>query len=1011
MALQKQTLPVIFSKGINQKVDEKLAIKGDLLALENRIFNKIGRLDKRYGFTGLGTTTTASDEISSGNLLDVFKNELLLMDQSQLYSYLTSEDQWIAKDTFTTAEVTSQQYVRNSNTQALQDIAYLDGTFCAVWADSDGDLKYSIYGESGMAFVANATVYSGGGTRPKVIQLGDGFLITYIRSAGLRAKYILRSDYTTILPSSSTEVDIQSSGIADEDYDIQEYTTNVGAYACRKSTGGVIVGYVDITGTKPVGYPSAEGGIITDDAVSISVTTSYATSQLIVALATTTAARIWGIDAPSLSTTGSDYDDETLETVSNIRNITCAYNDSTIEVFYEVGNGATPTTQYISYNTATWAGPGNTVVAGTPVSPLIRSVGLASGAFIEDSVVYTNTVHDSNLQPTYFTINSSGEIIAKELANIGGRLTREADGTLASHLGHVVSDNDGNFNYLTQIRNKLSTSDGTTLTANLGLNKIKLDLTTTDYTGVVLGDNYHISGGIVTDYDGAVAVEHGFHVFPEDVDVTMTTTGGSGFALGTYSFRVVYEWIDAKGQFHRSAPSITAFDIVTNATDTLTVTIPRLRLTKKSNVNVVLYATEADGTIYYRLSEISNTYTGTTAPWNGSDDDTLVFTDINGTPRTTPDLDTREILYTTGGILENIAPPACSVIHKHGNRVFIGGLEDESSFWYSKEHVSTEAIAFSDALKETVDPEGGTLTAFSTLDDKLVIFKQSAVFTMSGEGPLDSGAQNNFTQPQLVQGDVGAQNQQSVIITPIGVMFKSDKGIYILDRSLKLDYIGSPVEDYNDLTITSAAVIEDNNQVRFTTSGDVTLVYDYFFGQWSVFTNYGAQSSTIWNNTHVHLKSTGLVNQEIVDSYNDNGSKIKTKIETSWWTFKNLQDFQRIYELSFLGEYFSTHNCRIKIAYNYEPVYNETKVFASSEIVSTDTYGDDSTYGDSTVYGGSMGLSYEFEIKPRQQKCESIKLLIEDIDTGTVGGQSFSLNSCTVTVGQKDRAKPQFRID
>ena len=47
-----------------------------------------------------------------------------------------------------------------------------------------------------------------------------------------------------------------------------------------------------------------------------------------------------------------------------------------------------------------------------------------------------------------------------------------------------------------------------------------------------------------------------------------------------------------------------------------------------------------------------------------------------------------------------------------------------------------------------------------------------------------------------------------------GVFFKSAKGIYLLDRSFQVHYIGADVEAYNALTIVGAAVVPDTNSVR-----------------------------------------------------------------------------------------------------------------------------------------------------------------------------------------------------
>jgi hypothetical protein len=69
--------------------------------------------------------------------------------------------------------------------------------------------------------------------------------------------------------------------------------------------------------------------------------------------------------------------------------------------------------------------------------------------------------------------------------------------------------------------------------------------------------------------------------------------------------------------------------------------------------------------------------------------------------------------------------------------------------------------------------------------------------------------------------------------------------------------------------------------------------------------------------------------------------------------------------------------------------------------VSDDLYGDDATYGDSDVYGEGSGV-YQFRFFPKRQKCEAIKIRIEDVDTLNVdGGGSVKLMALTFEVGRK----------
>jgi hypothetical protein len=196
-------------------------------------------------------------------------------------------------------------------------------------------------------------------------------------------------------------------------------------------------------------------------------------------------------------------------------------------------------------------------------------------------------------------------------------------------------------------------------------------------------------------------------------------------------------------------------------------------------------------------------------------------------------------------------------------------------------------------------------------------------------------------------------------------------------------------------------VLEDVNEVRFTTTAGECLVYNYFFSQWSVFTNYLAVSAIQDATGYLHLKSNGQVRRE-TDEFMDVGARIRMAIETSWFAFANLQGFQRIYEVLALGDYVSSHVTRVKLAYDYEEAFTETIYFNVDEELGISYYGDDATYGDSEVYGGGGSAVYEFRIRPRRQKCDSMKVRIEDIDTlAEVGGGSFNLVSMTMEVGAK----------
>jgi hypothetical protein len=196
--------------------------------------------------------------------------------------------------------------------------------------------------------------------------------------------------------------------------------------------------------------------------------------------------------------------------------------------------------------------------------------------------------------------------------------------------------------------------------------------------------------------------------------------------------------------------------------------------------------------------------------------------------------------------------------------------------------------------------------------------------------------------------------------------------------------------------------MEDYDEVRFTTMDGSCLVYNYHFDQWSTFTNYESVSAVNALGTYVHLKSDGTANKEVVDQYDDNGSRIQRAIETSWIALSGIQGYQRIYRFAILGDFLSHHITRVRLAYDYENSYNETIYFNTQSGLQQTIFGDDTVFGEETPLGGGGSSVYQFRSKPRRQKCEAFKVRIEDLDTlEATCGACFSFLSLTLEVGRK----------
>jgi hypothetical protein len=230
-------------------------------------------------------------------------------------------------------------------------------------------------------------------------------------------------------------------------------------------------------------------------------------------------------------------------------------------------------------------------------------------------------------------------------------------------------------------------------------------------------------------------------------------------------------------------------------------------------------------------------------------------------------------------------------------------------------------------------------------------------------------------------------------------MFKSEKGVYLLDRALNVSYVGDRVQEFNGLDISSAVLVADVNQVRLTTTSGTTLVYDYYYDAWSTYTRQEAVSATNWLGAYVFLKADGSALRETDGVYADDGVPIRTRIETSWIQVAGLQGFQRLYRLALLGEYVGEHVLKASLSYDFEDWSRESFTIQPSTVVRGPSYGSSSPYGTGS-FGQGTGV-YQFELKPARQKCQAFRLTLEDTFPEGQGTGAFSLSGVTAIVGVK----------
>jgi hypothetical protein len=431
--------------------------------------------------------------------------------------------------------------------------------------------------------------------------------------------------------------------------------------------------------------------------------------------------------------------------------------------------------------------------------------------------------------------------------------------------------------------------------------------------------------------------------------------------------------------------------------------IPTLRTTFKqtkynrTNVLAVIYRTLANGVVFYRVNTLAAIL------YNDPTADTITYTDalIDST------LVQNSILYTTGGIQPNFPAPSSSILHPFQNRLWLSGTEYPNAIYFSKEFLDSEGVSFSNLFRLDLNETNGGITAISDIDDKLIIFKQKASYALAGPGPDDTGQNGQFSNPQIISGEIGCSEPRTITKIPTGLMFLSDKGIYLLDRSLNFSYIGAPVEAFNGFSFSGSAIVADLNQARFTTLEGTTLVYDWFFNKWYTFTNQQSDSTKVWQNKFAILGTNGVVRVEQNNVYSDDSKPIITSIRTPWISLASLQGFQRIYSCLLLGKYVGNHMLTVQSYFDFKSYANEEVTITPANIILGSIWGASTFNGQPNVYGvyelwgGTQDQDdvYQFEYKPSQQKCESVQLLIQDNYPTNQPTGGFELHAMTFVVG------------
>lgn len=983
----RQVVSLPFTAGLDSKTDAYLAMRPS--RVENRLVRG-GTLQRRFGTTQIPNALDTGGSVTASEAVEAFGAELLRFGGGGLYGYSSSAREWVTKSTGnTTAKLAVTPIVYNSTQPVSWDFNTIGNVSCFAWTDNvTFDLRIALRDDVTGNFYLNGdtAVYGDLGLSktpvwPRVLAFGNIFLVLFGDSFAAPSATSILCVTVTANPRTATPSTIVS---------------------------GVTTLQTDMYGA---------GGAEIFDALAVSGTAAmvvYATSATVLKAFTVTAAtKTIAVAATTVLTL----------TAGPLRSLAMAQTTDT-NVFIAASESTTPRLYFAVFTPVIVSVLSNTTISTTNV----KYLGMVESATNVVTLTATSptglTLGSAALTKTgvstalaFVTINAQcaakpflyqGSVCVPVVAGSAGGV--EATGLVVTVAGVAIARfamglasatvwSDGRCpNTITPDSSRawflFGTSTGTT---NIGggaavptpltlIGRVELTLASVrDLPLVAVGRDLHVGGALPRIYDGNHYVEEGWTLFLENATAIGASTGG--LSAGVYEMCAVLSWTDSFGQIHRSAPSIPiAWTAGASSNKTFNINIPQW--TAKPVFQMEVYRTTANGTVFYREYLIDLTL------------GELVGQTIIQIVCATTDaiIQAYELLYTTGGVEDNIAPPSYSIACEHKTRLIIAGLENPYQWRSSSVTIQSEGLRFNEDWGGFVPAATGRITALASMDGNLIIFTEQAAYLIQGDGP-DLLGNNNWLDPQLVTSLDGGPLSPHVLSASDGIFFQNARGWQQLTRGLQVQYIGADVEEYSDFVCRSATLrpefeecwfqVDNGNDLAgqqtgqlVPSGGGLCLVYNTHYGQWSVLTNYGAQSACYFQGAYTRARSDGVVFQEVPGTYADSGAFFSTTVETSWMKPAQLvQGYQRIWRASLLGLYASDATVKWEAAYDYNPSY------LTADSVSVPGQG---------VY--APGGPFQVRRHMRLQKCEALKFRITDTPVSG-SGQGVGLTSLDLEFG------------
>jgi hypothetical protein len=430
---------------------------------------------------------------------------------------------------------------------------------------------------------------------------------------------------------------------------------------------------------------------------------------------------------------------------------------------------------------------------------------------------------------------------------------------------------------------------------------------------------YLPDGALLQTCNGDLVCNHGAEMIPNR-PTTLTPATGTGALTVTaeYQYLTTDELMDDGGNVWRSPPGISRTVALTGTENEVAFVGHVSGLENQSRVRTIkVWRTKGNGSVFQLLYQTTvNGLTTSVSFTDRTSDDTLAASE-----------------FLPAGLPASITP-AFSHIAQFGNRLWGVSRDFPNRLHFSHPLLSGFSPEFPAEFVMEIDDSEGEPTGMAAMDDRLILFKSSAVYVITGDGP-DANGGGSFPFARLVSSEVGCTGGHAVS-TGDEVYFAGSRGVFRINRSEQIEYVGAQIERYflQPLIATAESVAgmvfsPSENEIRVQTT-NYRFVFNRDLQLWSRDT--GGMGSVVITRMIGGVqwlwKSNNQVWKESTSATSDAGTAYQGLIRAPWIRAAGVDGSFRLYRIRAIGERTSggaSVTPTMTVYFNNDDTISETK--------------------------------------------------------------------------------------